>query len=189
MNLASYISCLRIVLIVPIIYFLHLGEAHTFFGSGPNFYFYLAFSVFVMAGLTDYLDGYIARRLNTETQLGALLDLIADKLLVSLIMVWLVFIEYTVAVAIPALIIVARELVISTLRQYVIEKRGNKEIGVSFIGKSKTTIQFIAISMLILAQEITSIYTVALIGIWFAAFFSLYSLFTYVSEWFKYFSN
>jgi len=189
MNLASYISCLRIVLIVPIIYFLHLGEAHTFFGSGPNFYFYLAFSVFVMAGLTDYLDGYIARRLNTETQLGALLDLIADKLLVSLIMVWLVFIEYTVAVAIPALIIVARELVISTLRQYVIEKRGNKEIGVSFIGKSKTTIQIIAISMLILAQEITSIYTVALIGIWFAAFFSLYSLFTYVSEWFKYFSN
>ena len=152
MTLASYISCLRIVLIVPIIYFLHLGE-------GTNFYFYFAFSLFVMAGLTDYLDGYIARKLNIETQLGALLDLIADKLLVSLIMVWLVFIEYIVAVAIPALIIVARELVISTLRQYVIEKRGNKEIGVSFIGKSKTTIQIIAISMLILAQEITSIYT------------------------------
>ena len=189
MTLASYISCLRIVLIVPIIYFLDLGENHTFFGSGPNFYFYFAFSLFVIAGLTDYLDGYIARKLDTETQLGALLDLIADKLLVSLIMVWLVFIEHKVAVAIPALIIVARELVISTLRQYVIEKRGNKEIGVSFIGKSKTTIQIIAISMLILAQEITNIYTVALIGIWFTAFFSLYSLFTYVSKWFKNFSN
>tara|TARA_B100000686_G_C16700473_1_gene923077 strand:+ start:911 stop:1480 length:570 start_codon:yes stop_codon:yes gene_type:complete len=189
MTLASYISCLRIVLIVPIIYFLDLGENHKFFGSGPNFYFYFAFSLFVIAGLTDYLDGYIARKLNTETQLGALLDLIADKLLVSLIMVWLVFIEHKVEVGIPALIIVARELVISTLRQYVIEKRGNKEIGVSFIGKSKTTIQIIAISMLILAQEITSIYTVALIGIWFTAFFSLYSLFTYVSKWFKNFSN
>ena len=104
-------------------------------------------------------------------------------------MVWLVFIEYLVAVAIPALIIVARELVISTLRQYVIEKRGNKEIGVSFIGKSKTTIQIIAISMLILAQEITSIYNLALIAIWFAAIFSLYSLFRYVSEWFKHYLN
>ena len=189
MTLASYISCLRIVLIIPITYFIYLGEYHKLSGSGPNFYIYLAFSLFVIAGLTDYLDGFIARRTNTETQLGALLDLIADKLLVSLIMVWLVFIEYIVAVAIPALIIIARELVISTLRQYVIEKRGNKEISVSFIGKSKTTIQIIAISMLILAQEITSIYTLALIAIWFAAIFSLYSLFAYASEWFRHYLN
>ena len=189
MTLASYISCLRIVLIVPIIYFLHLGEGHEFSGSGPNIYFYFAFSLFVIAGLTAYLDGYIARKLNTETHSGALLDLIADKLLVSLIMVWLVLIEDTGAVAIPALIIVARELVISTLRQYIIEKREKKDLSVSFIGKSKTTIQIIAISLLILAQEITSVHTLALIAIWFAAFFSLYSLFTYVSEWFKHFSN
>ena len=152
-------------------------------------YFYFAFSLFVIAGLTDYLDGYIARKLNTETHSGALLDLIADKLLVSLIMVWLVLIEDTGAVAIPALIIVARELVISTLRQYIIEKREKKDLSVSFIGKSKTTIQIIAISLLILAQEITSIHTLALFAIWFAAFFSLYSLFKYVSEWFKHFSN
>ena len=189
MTLASYISCLRIVLIVPIIYFLHLGKGHAFLGSGPNFYFYFAFSVFVIAGLTDYLDGYIARRTNSETHLGALLDLIADKLLVSLVMVWLVLVENSGVVAIPALIIVARELVISTLRQYVIEKREKKDLSVSFIGKSKTTIQIIAISLLILAQEITSVHTLALIAIWFAAFFSLYSLFKYVSEWFKHFSN
>ena len=189
MTLASYISCLRIVLIVPIIHLLHLGEDHRFFGEGTNFYFYFAFSLFVIAGLTDYLDGYIARRLNTETQLGALLDLIADKLLVSLIMVWLVYIEFTLSVAIPALIIVARELVISTLRQYVIEKRGKRDLSVSFIGKSKTTIQIIAISMLILAQEITIIYTLSLIAIWFAAIFSLYSLFAYAFEWFKNYLN
>ena len=189
MTLASYISCLRIVLIVPIIYLLHLGEGHRSFGEGTNFYFYFAFSLFVIAGLSDYLDGYIARKLNTETQLGALLDLIADKLLVSLIMVWLVFITYKVTVAIPALIIVARELVISTLRQYVIEKREKKDLSVSFIGKSKTTIQIIAISMLILAQEIMGIYTLALIAIWFAAIFSLYSLFKYVSEWFDHYLN
>ena len=185
MTLASYISSLRIVLIVPIIYFLEQG----FWSETPSFYFYLAFILFVVAGLTDYLDGYIARKTDTETQLGALLDLIADKLLVSLVIVWILSFEINSLVTIPALIIVARELVISTLRQYVIEKREKKDLSVSFIGKSKTTIQIIAISMLILAQEITSIYTLALIAIWFAAFFSLYSLFTYVSEWFKHFSN
>ena len=185
MTLASYISCLRIVLIVPIIYFLEQG----FWSETSSYSFYLAFVLFVVAGLTDYLDGYIARRTNTETQLGALLDLIADKLLVSLVMIWLLSFEINSLVTIPALIIVSRELVISTLRQYVIEKREKKDLSVSFIGKSKTTIQIIAISMLILAQEITSIHTLALIAIWFAAFFSLYSLFTYVSEWFKHFSN
>ena len=183
MTLASYISCLRIVLIVPIICFLYLG-----FG-GPDFYTYLAFLLFIIAGLTDYLDGYIARRTNSETHLGALLDLIADKLLVSLVMVWLVYVDLNLSVTIAALIIISRELVISTLRQYIIEKEVKRELSVSFIGKSKTTIQIIAISMLILAQEIMGIYTLALIAIWFAAIFSLYSLFTYVSEWFEHYLN
>ena len=89
MTLASYISCLRIVLIFPIIYLLDQG----FRSEGPSFYNYLAFILFIVAGLTDYLDGYIARKTDTETQLGALLDLIADKLLVSLVMVCLVYIE------------------------------------------------------------------------------------------------
>ena len=185
MTLASYISCARIVLIVPIVYFLDQGREV----DSPSFYNYLAFVLFVVAGLTDYLDGYIARKTDTETQWGALLDLIADKLLVSLVMVWLVYIEMYSVVAIPALIIVSRELVISTLRQYVIEKKVKKTLSVSYIGKSKTTIQIIAISMLILAQEMMAIYTLALIAIWFAAIFSLFSLFTYVSEWFKNFSN
>ena len=184
MTLASYISCLRIVLIVPIICFLDLG-----YGTGPGIYNYLAFSLFVLAGLTDYLDGYIARTTNSETHLGALLDLIADKLLVSLVMIWLVFVDLNLFVAIPALIIVSRELVVSTLRQYIIEKEVKRELSVSFIGKSKTTIQIIAISMLILAQEIMGIYNLALIAIWFAAVFSLYSLFRYVSEWFEHYLN
>ena len=190
MTLASYISCLRIVLIVPIIYLLSLGFRSFVDNEGPtSFYNYLAFVLFVVAGLTDYLDGYIARRTNTETQLGALLDLIADKLLVSLVMVWLVYVDLNLGTTIAALIIISRELVISTLRQYIIEKEVKRELSVSFIGKSKTTIQIIAISMLILAQEIEGIYTLAVIAIWFAAIFSLYSLFTYVSEWFKHFSN
>ena len=185
MTLASYISCLRIVLIVPIIYLLDKGA----WSEAPSFYNYLAFVLFIVAGLTDYLDGYVARKTDTETQLGALLDLIADKLLVSLVMVWLVYIEMYSLVAIPALIIVSRELVISTLRQYVIEKKVKKTLSVSYIGKSKTTIQIIAISTLILSQEVRDIWIVAIFSLWFAAIFSLYSLFTYVSEWFKHYLN
>ena len=185
MTLASYISCLRIVLIVPIICLLDLG----FWAETPSYYNYLAFVLFVVAGLTDYLDGYIARKTNTETQLGALLDLIADKLLVSLVVVWLVFLMGDPWVAIPSLIIVSRELVISTLRQYVIEIKRKKNLSVSFIGKSKTTIQIIAISTLILSQEVRDIWIVAIFSLWFAAIFSLYSLFTYVSEWFKHYLN
>ena len=79
MTLASYISCLRIVLIVPIIYLLDLGFLSSVDNEGlTSFYNYLAFVLFVVAGLTDYLDGYIARKTDTETQLGAMLDLIAD---------------------------------------------------------------------------------------------------------------
>ena len=185
MTLASYISCLRIVLIVPIIYFLELG----FWSKGQGFYSYLSFSLFVIAGLTDYLDGYIARKTDTETRLGALLDLIADKLLVSLVIVWMVYLTADPWITIPALIIVSRELVISTLRQYVIEKKGKKNLSVSFIGKSKTTIQLIAISMLILAKEVPNIWLLAMIAIWFAAAFSLYSLCMYVSEWSKDYLN
>ena len=180
MTLASYISCLRIVLIVPIIYLLD---------QGSSYHNYLAFVLFIVAGLTDYLDGYIARKTDTETQLGALLDLIADKLLVSLVMVWIVFLTTDPLIAIPALIIVSRELVISTLRQYVIEKKVKKTLSVSYIGKSKTTIQIIAISTLILAQEVSEIWLLSIIAIWFAAIFSLYSLFTYISEWFRHYLN
>ena len=190
MTLASYISCLRIVLIVPIIYLLDLGFWSSVDNEGTtSFYNYLAFVLFVVAGLTDYLDGYIARKTDSETQLGAMLDLIADKLLVSLVMLWIVFLTTDPLIAIPALIIVSRELVISMLRQYVIEKKVKKDLSVSFVGKSKTTIQLIGISMLILSKEITDIWLLAMIAIWFAAIFSLYSLFTYVSEWFKHYLN
>ena len=184
MTFASYISCLRIVLIVPIIYLTYQG-----FWFDQSFYNYLAFALFLFAGLTDYLDGYIARRTNTETQLGSLLDLVADKLLVSIIMVWLVFLIAYIWVTIPALIIVSRELVISTLRLHIIEKSGKNRLSISFVGKSKTTIQIICISFLILAQEVPEIWLLSIVAIWFAAVFSLYSLFMYVSEWSKHYLN
>lgn len=179
MTLASYISCLRILLIVPIIYLTNLGSGE----NSSSFYNYSALFLFIFAGITDYLDGYVARKTNTETQLGALLDLIADKLLVSLVMIWMVFLTNNLWIVVPALIIVSRELVISILRQHIVERLGKNNLSVSFVGKSKTTIQLIAISMIILASEVTDIWLLAMIAIWFAAIFSLYSLYAYISEW------
>ena len=185
MTVSSYISCLRILLIAPIIYLTNLG----FWEDSSSIYNYLALSLFIFAGITDYLDGYIARKTDTETQLGAMLDLIADKLLVSLVMIWMVFLTNNSRIVVPALIIVSRELINSTLRQQIIKKTGKNNLTVSFVGKSKTTIQLIAISLLILAREVTDIWLLAMIAIWFAAAFSLYSLFMYVSEWSKDYLN
>ena len=81
MTLATYITCLRIVLVIPIMYLISLDSFQT------NL---IALILFISAALTDSLDGYLARKTHTETSLGALLDLLADKLLVCLILVWLI---------------------------------------------------------------------------------------------------
>ena len=77
----------------------------------------------------------------------------------------------------------------SNSKLFRFEIKRKKNLSVSFIGKSKTTIQIIAISTLILSQEVRDIWIVAIFSLWFAAIFSLYSLFTYVSEWFKHYLN
>ena len=84
MTIATYISLSRIILILPVMYFTYNGE--TLVVS------IIALALFLIAGLTDYLDGYIARKTQTESNLGALLDLLADKLLVCIVLIWLVYI-------------------------------------------------------------------------------------------------
>ena len=82
MTFASYISVIRIILIIPIIILTNLQESYL------NF---LALFLFIFAALTDFLDGYIARKTKTESNIGALLDLLADKILVSLSLIWLIY--------------------------------------------------------------------------------------------------
>ena len=117
MTFASYITLMRIGLILPIIIF------SSFQSSLFNF---ISLLLFLIAGLTDYLDGFIARRTNSVTELGALLDLLADKLLVSIILMWLLFLDNSIHLIIPILLIVSRELIISSLRQFSLER--NKKI-------------------------------------------------------------
>lgn len=136
----------------------------------------VALSLFAVASITDWLDGFIARRWKQETELGAMLDPIADKalVLVSLFAIiglhglnmWLFF---------PAIIIVFREILVSGIREFVANK--NTRISVTFAAKIKTTIQLIAIAGLLFSGCIASlsqewhngIYSVSVIFLWVAA--------------------
>tara|TARA_B110000116_G_scaffold260693_1_gene264075 strand:- start:27 stop:557 length:531 start_codon:yes stop_codon:yes gene_type:complete len=176
MSLASYITLLRIILIIPVLYFTEVSEE------------YLALILFIVAGLTDYLDGFIARKTKTETSLGAFFDLLADKLLVCLVLVWCAFISTSIMIIVPALVIISRELIISSMRQFLVEKIGKNPIEVTYIAKSKTTIQIIAISFLILSPEMGEIFNkVTVFLIWIAAFISVYTLYNYLKSYRHYF--
>tara|TARA_Y100001970_G_C14250197_1_gene871266 strand:+ start:5184 stop:5714 length:531 start_codon:yes stop_codon:yes gene_type:complete len=168
MTLASYVTLSRVVLIVPIIFLINNSEV------------FWALALFILAGLTDYLDGFIARKTKTETSLGALLDLLADKLLVCLVLLWCANFIYSYPVMIAAYVIIARELIISSMRQFLVEKIGENPIKVTYVAKSKTTIQMIAISFLILNPEMGYYFSlISILFIWIAAFISIYSLFNY----------
>ena len=175
MSLASYITLLRIILIIPILYFIEASE-------------YLALILFIIAGLTDYLDGFIARKTDTETSLGAFFDLLADKLLVCLVLVWCAFLSASIIIIVPALVIISRELIISSMRQFLVEKIGKNPIKVTYIAKSKTTIQIIAISFLILSPEMGVFFNkVTVLILWIAASISVYSLYNYLKSYRNYF--
>lgn len=171
MTIASYITILRIILITPILYLSYQTDLISDF---------LALLLFIVAGLTDYFDGYYARKTKTETSLGALLDLLADKLLVCIVLIWLVFLSDKVFLIFPVLLIISRELIVSSLRQYIVEKIGQNPVRVTNIAKSKTTLQFIAISFLIISPQMNFLFNqITVVLIWVAAFISLYSLIKY----------
>lgn len=106
-------------------------------------------SIFCLAGITDWLDGYLARKLNQTSRFGAFLDPVADKLIVAVALVLLVGRYGSVWITIPAAIIVSREIAISALREWMAEIGKRTKVSVSYIGKLKTFIQIISIILLL----------------------------------------
>ena len=180
MTFASLITCSRVFLIIPVIYLTSLEQIE---------FNILALICFLLAGLTDYLDGYVARKTDTESAFGALLDLLADKLLVCLTLVWLITLNNSLIFVIPVLIIVLRELSISSIRQHIVEESGVNNLEVSYVGKSKTTIQFIAICLAIIAPGMgLYLYILSIIFLWLASLISVISLYKYLVTWNKFFN-
>lgn len=108
--------------------------------------FYLPFSwanmvaaaIFTLASLTDWLDGYLARKLGQVSPFGAFLDPVADKLLVASCLLLLVGVKQLNYITLPAIVIVGREIVISALREWMAEMGRRASVAVSYIGKVKT---------------------------------------------------
>jgi len=139
-TLPNQITLFRIILIpiFLIIFYLPLSWSH--FG---------AFAVFWLAAVSDALDGYLARKLNQSSAFGAFIDPVADKLMVVAALVMIVQDYQTWWVAIPAIIMIAREVFISALREFMSSRGKRDVIAVSNMGKYKTAAQMLGIMGLI----------------------------------------
>jgi len=114
--------------------------------------FLLSAAIFGLAALTDWFDGYLARKLDQSTPFGAFLDPVADKLIVAVALVILVESRPTLLMALPVMTIICREILISALREWMAEVGARTRVAVSRVGKIKTTLQMIAIPVLLLAN-------------------------------------
>ncbi len=180
MNLSNILTLIRIIIIPIIVLCIYL--------KSPVFG-WTAFILFCVASITDYFDGYLARIRNEVTNFGTFLDPIADKLLVSAVILILtsrgVIADWE---TIPALIILLREITVSGLREYL---AGIKvSIPVSRIAKLKTLLQLCSLALLILSESITSISPIIYFGkffLWSAGILTLYSAYDYIKASIKHF--
>ena len=138
--------------------------------------------LFALAALTDWLDGYLARRLTHTTPFGAFLDPVADKLIVVSALIVLVTYHHTAWLTIPSLIIVGREIVISALREWMAEMNDSVAVAVSYLGKVKTTLQMVAITLLLIVpvdtQSATT--TIGYVLLYLASIMTLWSMSQYL---------
>lgn len=139
LTLPNLLTLLRIVLIpcFVICYYLPMPRAHL-----------LAAIVFTVAAITDWLDGFLARRLNQTSRLGAFLDPVADKLMVAVVLVVLLQARPELWLAGPVAVIIGREITVSALREWMAEVGARRKVAVSMLGKIKTTLQMIALILL-----------------------------------------
>lgn len=140
LTLPTLLTWARIVAIPLIIgiYYLPLGVEDKNFGATV---------LFVLVAVTDWLDGYLARRLNQTSSFGAFLDPVADKLLVSAAL--LILLQLDRVNALVALIIIGREITISALREWMAQIGASRSVAVHMLGKLKTTAQLVAIPFLL----------------------------------------
>jgi len=141
-----------------------------------------ATSIFFVACVSDWFDGYLARSMELESSFGAFLDPVADKLMVVVIIVLLVQAHPSIFVALPSVIIVAREISISALREWMAQLGSSTTVQVSFIGKSKTVAQMFALGFMIFSEPLLGfpIFEIGLAIYYVAAIFTIVSMVIYL---------
>jgi CDP-diacylglycerol--glycerol-3-phosphate 3-phosphatidyltransferase len=177
--LPNLLTLFRIAMIpvLVILYYLPWGHA-----TSPT--------IFAIACITDWFDGYIARKYNVSTPLGAFLDPVADKLIVtvSLIVVMSSGLAY---LAIPVAVIIGREIVISALREWMAELGKRASVAVTFIAKIKTTLQMFAIGFLLasIPHHHNWIFYTAYLLVYIAAILTLWTMCLYLKASWIYFKE
>ncbi|HSP31477.1 MAG TPA: CDP-diacylglycerol--glycerol-3-phosphate 3-phosphatidyltransferase [Halomonas sp.] len=150
--------------------------------------FYLPFSwsmpvaavLFALAAITDWLDGYLARRWNQSTPFGAFLDPVADKLMVVVALALLIERFDTLVLTLPALVIIGREIVISALREWMAEMGKRGMVAVSWVGKLKTTLQMVALLILLTLPPTHEFAILGVVVLYAAAILTLWSMIQYL---------
>lgn len=181
-TLPNVLTLLRIFLIpiFVIIFYLPIANAHLIAGI-----------VFAIASITDWFDGYLARRLQQTSKLGAFLDPVADKLIVTTALVIVVDIKYLHGLVLPAIIIIGREIVVSALREWMAEVGQRAHVAVVTMAKWKTLIQMVAIFCLVIYTPGSNqlILTIGYITIYIAMILTLWSMMLYLHASRKAFDN
>lgn len=171
MSIPNIITSLRIILIPVIVIVFYLPF------TWSNF---LAACIFVIAALSDWLDGYLARKWNQHTPFGAFFDPVADKLIVAIALVMLVAEYPSIWMTLSAMVIIGREIVISALREWMAELGKRTSVAVSYVGKLKTTLQMVAITILLVGEPGSWIGNAGLFALVAASALTLWSMFIYL---------
>jgi len=172
-TIPNILTVLRIALIPVflVVYYLPVSWSHV-----------VTTAIFGLAAVTDWFDGYLARRLKQLSPFGAFLDPVADKLIVVVALIMLVQSNPTLWFVIPAAIIVGREIAISALREWMAKIGERAQVAVSVIGKIKTTVQMIALLLLLYREDLWGFPThdTGVVLLYLAAVLTLWSMMIYL---------
>lgn len=178
MNIPNTLTVSRILLIPVMVLAFYLPIESNFL---------IASILFVVASCTDFLDGYLARKLNQSTPFGAFLDPVADKLIVAVSLVLIVSSYQSMWITIPATIIIGREIMISALREWMADQGKRESVAVSSIGKVKTACQMGAIFFLLIGSTSAWLFWVGVIFLYMAVALAFWSMCEYLSVSSKHF--
>lgn len=193
-NWPNCITFLRILVVPLIVIFYYV----------PHWGHFGAAILFLLAAITDWLDGYLARYLKQTTRLGAFLDPVADKLLVCIVLVLIVDSHHVtfilpkyylhlapLIVTVPAIIILCRELIVAALREWMAELGNKTVLAVSYLGKLKTVMQMLALTILLLCDQHTNFYVIILgyVCLYIAVILTIWSMLCYVVKVFGIYKN
>ncbi len=173
LNLPTSLTLLRILLLPVIVIVFYLPNDW----ARP-----VSCLIFIVAGITDWADGYLARRMGLVSRFGAFLDPVADKLMVATVLILIVEFDQSPWLTIPAIIIIGREITISALREWMAEVGTRSTVAVSSLGKVKTATQITALSMLLYLKPLFGlpIYRIGLVMIYAAAILTIWSMVAYL---------